>query len=358
MRGGFATATHLRVSHGKSAPHPASVGASATFPQGGKAPPVVLSPNLCYNTFNNGILLERGELMLKVTLLGTGGTQPLPERALAAAAVTVGGRSVLLDCGEGTQVGLRRYGVSAYKLAAVLLTHYHGDHILGLPGLLQTLGSLNRTEPLTIYSPQGIDPVAKAVMALAGQQPYAVRWRPAAAPFTVEALQITPFPLDHRVPCCGYALELPRAGRFDPARAKAAGVPVEYWKTLQKGEGVGGFTPEQVLGAPRRGLKVVYATDTRPCAALKAAARDADLLCMDATYAEDADLPKAKLYGHATCRETGALAAAAHVRRLWLTHYSAAVTDTAAGLAAAQSAYPAAVAGYDGLTEELEFDKA
>ena len=93
--------------------------------------------------------------MLKVTLLGTGGTQPLPDRALAAAAVTVGGRSVLLDCGEGTQVGLRRYGVSAYRLSAVLLTHYHGDHILGLPGLLQTLGSLNRTEPLTIYGPKG-----------------------------------------------------------------------------------------------------------------------------------------------------------------------------------------------------------
>ena len=211
--------------------------------------------------------------MLKVTLLGTGGTQPLPDRALAAAAVTVGGRSVLLDCGEGTQVGLRRYGVSAYRLSAVLLTHYHGDHILGLPGLLQTLGSLNRTEPLMIYGPKGIEPVAQAVTALAGPQAYPVRWQVADGPFHIDTLKITPFPLNHRVPCCGYVLALPRAGRFDPARARAAGIPMPYWKTLQR-------------GAPRRGLKVVYATDTRPCAALEAAARDADLLCMDATYAE------------------------------------------------------------------------
>ena len=282
--------------------------------------------------------------MLKVTLLGTGGTQPLPDRALAAAAVTVAGRSVLLDCGEGTQVGLRRYGVSAYRLSAVLLTHYHGDHILGLPGLLQTLGSLNRTEPLTVYGPAGLDAVARPVMALAGAQPYPVLWREADAPFAADALKITPFPLEHRVPCCGYALELPRAGRFDPARARAAGIPVEHWKTLQRGAAAGGFTPEQVLGPPRRGLKVVYATDTRPCAALEAAARDADL-------------PKARLYGHTTCREAGALAAAAAVRRLWLTHYSAAVTDTAPGLAAARTAYPLALAGYDGMAQELEFDK-
>lgn len=295
--------------------------------------------------------------MLKVTLLGTGGTQPLPDRALAAAAVTVGGRSVLLDCGEGTQVGLRRYGVSAYRLSAVLLTHYHGDHILGLPGLLQTLGSLNRTEPLMIYGPKGIEPVAQAVTALAGPQAYPVRWQVAEEPFHIDTLKITPFPLTHRVPCCGYVLALPRAGRFDPARARAAGIPMPYWKTLQRGEPVGGCTPEQVLGAPRRGLKVVYATDTRPCAALEAAARDADLLCMDATYADDADLPKAELYGHATCRETGALAAEAGVRRLWLTHYSAAVTDLEPGLTAARSQYPAAVAGTDGMRLQLDFDK-
>ena len=295
--------------------------------------------------------------MLKVTLLGTGGTQPLPDRALAAAAVTVGGRSVLLDCGEGTQVGLRRYGVSAYRLSAVLLTHYHGDHILGLPGLLQTLGSLNRTEPLTIYGPKGIEPVAQAVTALAGPQAYPVRWQVAEEPFHIDTLKITPFPLTHRVPCCGYLLALPRAGRFDPARARAAGIPMPYWKTLQRGEPVGGVgrVHAEQVGVPGGSLQRGAGAGVGGVDHLQSAARRTQHLLRRA--AADADLPKAELYGHATCRETGALAAAANVRRLWLTHYSAAVTDPAPGLAAARTAYPAAVAGYDGLTEELEFDR-
>jgi len=296
--------------------------------------------------------------MLTVTLLGTGGTQPLPERALAALAVSVGGGTVLLDCGEGTQTALRRWGVSAYRLHTVLLTHYHGDHILGLPGLLQTLSSLGRTAPLTVVGPAGLEAVAAPMATLAGPLPFAVHWRQAGQePFAAGPLKVTPFPLEHRVPCCGYALTLPRAGRFDPGRARAAGIPVALWSRLQAGQTVEGFTPDQVLGPPRRGLKVVYATDTRPCPAVTEAAREADLLCMDATYADDADLDKAKLYGHATCRETGALAAEAGVRRLWLTHYSAAVTDLAPGLAAAQRAYPDAVAGTDGMRLELDFDK-
>ncbi|HIX93900.1 MAG TPA: MBL fold metallo-hydrolase, partial [Candidatus Gemmiger excrementipullorum] len=122
--------------------------------------------------------------MLTVTMLGCGGTQPLPGRALAALAVQAAGHGVLLDCGEGTQTALRRWGVSAYRLAAVLLTHYHGDHILGLPGLLQTLGSLGRTAPLVIAGPAaGQQGVADAVAALAGALPFAVQWRAAETPF-------------------------------------------------------------------------------------------------------------------------------------------------------------------------------
>ena len=178
--------------------------------------------------------------MLKVTLLGTGGTQPLPDRALAAAAVTVGGRSVLLDCGEGTQVGLRRYGVSAYRLSAVLLTHYHGDHILGLPGLLQTLGAQGRTRPLVLLGPEGLLEIWRAVYALTGPLPYAVKPLVCRAgqPVALDALSdgwpagatLLPVATKHRVRSLGYRLDLPRAGRFDPEKARALGVPVTQWR--------------------------------------------------------------------------------------------------------------------------------
>ena len=293
-------------------------------------------------------------------MLGCGGTQPLPDRALAALWAQVGGSGLLFDCGEGTQAAARRWGCSLYKLDAILLTHYHGDHIFGLPGLLQTQGALGRTAPVTVAGPPGLRALLGLVLELTGPLPFAVQPVELAdcrGRFAVGAGQVEAFPLQHRVACCGYAFTLPRAGRFDPARARALGIPVACWRTLQAGQPVDGFTPDMVLGPPRRGLRLVYATDTAPCAALRRAAAGADLLVMDATYAGDADAPKAALYGHATCRQTGALAAAAGVRRLWLTHYSAAVTDMAPGLAAAAAAYPGAVAGYDGLHTTLRFEE-
>lgn len=298
--------------------------------------------------------------MLTAVLPGCGGTQPLPDRALATFALRSGTASLLFDCGEGTQTALRRCGISLYKLTAVLLTHYHGDHIFGLPGLWQTMASQGRTAPLTITGPAGLGAILAPMQALAGPLPFALElheFDENTAAVKLGGLTVTAFALKHRVPCCGYACTLPRAGKFDAARAVAAGIPQTAWRALQQGETVGAFTPAMVLGPARRGLKVVYATDTRPCDALRAAAQDADLLCMDATYADDADLDKAQEYGHATCREAGELAAGANVRRLWLTHYSAAVSDTAPGLAAAQACCPAAVAGYDGLQIEIPFDE-
>ena len=208
--------------------------------------------------------------MLDITLLGTGGTQPLPERALAAACITVGGSNLLLDCGEGTQTAARRAGVSIFRMDVILLTHYHGDHIFGLPGIWQTMAAQGRTAPLVMAGPPGLTDVVRTFYAVAGPLPFELRLKElpdCKGEFEVPAGCVQAFPLKHRVPCCGYAFTLPRAGKFDPQRAKAAGIPVRYWSTLQSGQPVGGFLPSQVLGPPRRGLKVVYATDTRPCAA-------------------------------------------------------------------------------------------
>ncbi len=302
--------------------------------------------------------------MVTVTLVGCGGTQPLPDRALSVLAVAAGGGTVLLDCGEGTQVACRRHGINLFRVDAVLLTHYHGDHIFGLPGLWQTMAAMGRTQPLLMVGPPGLADLLKSFLQVTGHLPFALqplemercRGAFAAGAFTVQA-----FALKHRTACCGYALTLPRAGRFDPERAKQAGIPLKLWSRLQSGESVGGYTPDMVLGPPRRGLKIVYATDTRPCAALDKAAQDADLLCMDATYPDDTYAEKARLYGHSTCRQAGLTAAAAGVRRLWLTHYSAAVTQTgedAPGLGDARQAFLAAEGGFDGKKIELFFDNA
>lgn len=298
--------------------------------------------------------------MVQVTLLGSGATRPLPHRALAALWLQVGGRGLLFDCGEGTQVSAQRFGASLYRLDTLLLTHYHGDHLFGLPGLLQSMAALGRTEPVTVAGPPGLDGVLDAVLTLAGPLPFALCRHTFGDCRGSLALPsgavVTAFPARHRVPCCSYLYTLPRAGRFDPDRAKALGIPVAWWRSLQAGQPAGGFTPDQVLGPARRGLRLLYATDTEPTAELAEQARGVDLLCMDATYADDADAPKARLYGHATCAEAGALAAEAGVRRLWLTHYSAAVTDPEAGLAAARRQFPAVEAGFDGKTLTLTFD--
>lgn len=308
--------------------------------------------------------------MLDVTLLGCGGTMPLPGRALSALAVQCGGRLVLVDCGEGTQAAARAAGVSVARADVIALTHYHGDHIFGLPGLLQTMANMGRTEPVRLVGPVGLARWAGLLLALAGPLPFslAAAELPESGAGTLALpgapdYALTAFPLSHRVPCVGYAFSLARAGRFDPAAAAALGVPRRDWKTLQRGEAValpGGGTaaPAQVLGPPRRGIRLVYATDTRPCAALEQAARGADLLICDATYARPEDAEKAAQYGHSTFGESAALAARAGAARLWLTHYSASVTDPAGALAAACAAFPAAQAGFDGLHTVLEYPRA
>ena len=209
--------------------------------------------------------------MLTITLLGTAATMPLPDRALTAAVAECGGHSLLFDCGEGTQTAARRAGVNLMKMDAVCLTHYHGDHIFGLPGLLQTLGCQGRTRPLALYGPKGLGEVWAALRVLTGPLPYPVYAEVLDAPAALcekfsgwpQSAKLTPVPTRHRVVSQGYRLDLPRAGRFSPEQARALGVPVKQWKTLQHGESItldGGrvIQPEAVLGPARQGLSFVF----------------------------------------------------------------------------------------------------
>ena len=201
--------------------------------------------------------------MLTITLLGTAATMPLPERALTAAVAECGGHSLLLDCGEGTQTAARRAGVNLMRADAICLTHYHGDHIFGLPGLLQTLGAQGRTRPLVLLGPEGLLEVWRAVYALTGPLPYAVKPLVCRAgqPVALDVLSdgwpagatLLPVATKHRVRSLGYRLDLPRAGRFDPEKARALGVPVTQWRLLQRGQAVPlaerMVQPAEVLGS-------------------------------------------------------------------------------------------------------------
>ena len=306
--------------------------------------------------------------MITVTLLGTAATMPLPDRALTAAVLECSGHSLLFDCGEGTQAAARRAGVSLMKLDGICLTHWHGDHIFGLPGLLQTLGCQGREKPLALFAPAGDAGLLEALRVLTGPLPYPLRpalLRPEGLDLTAlgwpTGAALSAFPTRHRVASQGYCFTLARAGKFDPQRARALGVPLPLWGRLQKGETVSAgarlVRPEEVLGPARRGLRVVFSGDTAPCPALDEAARGADLLLCDATYPTDDYADQAALYGHSTFPQCGALAARAGARRLWLVHYSPIIQQPEAYHGEARAAYPAAGCGADGKQITLRFEE-
>lgn len=306
--------------------------------------------------------------MITVTLLGTAATMPLPDRALTAAVLECSGHSLLFDCGEGTQAAARRAGVSLMKLDGICLTHWHGDHIFGLPGLLQTLGCQGREKPLFLFAPAENAGLWESLRVLVGPLPYPLR--PALLPpegFNLSELgwpagaALSAFSTQHRVSSQGYCFTLPRAGKFDPQRARALGVPMPLWGRLQKGESVPAgerlVRPEEVLGPARRGLRVVFSGDTAPCPGLDEAARGADLLLCDATYPTDDYADQASLYGHSTFPQCGALAARAGVRRLWLAHYSPIIERPEDYLGEARAAFPGAECGADGKQITLRFEE-
>ena len=223
--------------------------------------------------------------MLDVCLLGTGGMMPLPGRWLTSLMTRYNGNNLLIDCGEGTQVTIRQKGWSVHDIEVICFTHYHGDHISGLPGLLLSMGNSDRTEPVTLVGPKGLERVVNALRVIAPELPFEIKFVELTennVHLSIKGYEIDAFKVNHNVVCYGYAINIPRGGRFYVEKAMENDVPKMYWSKLQKGETIQGedgrvFTPDMVIGGERKGIKVTYCTDTRPTKSIVENAKNSDL---------------------------------------------------------------------------------
>ncbi|MCR4685457.1 MAG: ribonuclease Z [Lachnospiraceae bacterium] len=267
--------------------------------------------------------------MLEVCLLGTGGMMPLPRRWLTSCMMRYNGSSILIDCGEGTQIAMKEKGWSPKPIDFICFTHFHADHISGLPGLLLSMGNAERTEPVTMIGPKGLTRVVNALRSIAPELPFEIRFielNDAFESFDFDGFRLEAFRVQHNMVCYAYNMLIDRAGKFDADRAKEQNIPLEFWNRLQKGETIEDngviFTPEMVLGPERKGIKLTYCTDSRPTDAIAKHAKGADLFICEGMYGEPGMEEKAKEHKHMTFYEAAALAKAAGVKELWLTHYS------------------------------------
>ncbi|ABK14715.1 MAG: ribonuclease Z [Methanothrix sp.] len=287
--------------------------------------------------------------MLQVIFLGTAGSLPTPDRSLPAILVNREGDLLLFDCGEGTQRQMMIARTGMMRLSHIFLTHLHADHILGIPGLLETMAFQGRENPLVIAGPPRTARMVSILNSLGcctrDFEVRAMEMRPGDA-VRMNGYTVTAIATQHSVPSLGYMLlEDMRPGRFNKERAIELGVPVgPMFGRLQKGEivEIDGrvVRPEDVLGAPRPGRKIVYSGDTRPTAEIEEASRNADLLIHDGALADDM-LEWAVETKHTTAGEAAALAARAGVRRLVLTHISSRYSeDTTPLLNDARKVFP------------------
>ena len=301
--------------------------------------------------------------MLDICLLGTGGMTPLPYRFLTSMIARFNGSSVLIDCGEGTQVALRKKGWSPKPVDVICFTHFHADHISGLPGFLLSMANADRTEPVLMVGPKGLSRVVASLRVIARDLPFVVdciELDDKEHIINLDGMRIKAFKVSHSVPCYGYSIEIDRAGRFDAEAAKALGLDVKYWSKLQKGETVTingrEYYPSMVMGEARKGLKVTYCTDSRPTHSITENARDADLFICEGMYGDIAELEKAKDKKHMTFFEAAAMAAEAGAQRLWLTHYSPSLNHPADYLEETQKIFEKTEVCKDGTSISLVFE--
>ncbi len=301
--------------------------------------------------------------MLDVCLLGSGGMMPLPDRWLTSLMTRLNGSSLLIDCGEGTQIAIKEKGWSFHPIDVICFTHYHGDHISGLPGLLLSMGNADRTEPVTMVGPKGLEKVVNALRIIAPELPFELKFVEITEPkahLEINGYQIDAFKVNHNIICYGYSISVPRAGKFDMEKAEKNQVPKKAWSRLQKGEVVEmdgiTYTQDMVLGPERKGIKLTYCTDTRPTESLVEAAQNSDLLICEGMYGEKDKAAKAREYKHMTFYEAAEVAKKANVAEMWLTHYSPSLVRPDLFLKDTREIFANTKLGKDGKSITLEFE--
>lgn len=300
--------------------------------------------------------------MLDVCLLGTSGMMPLPGRWLTSLMTKLGGSSLLIDCGEGTQVAIREKGWSVNPIDTICFTHFHGDHISGLPGLLLSMGNSDRTNPVTLIGPKGLKGIVSSLCCIAPGLPFELRFIELSEreqELEVNGYQLKAFRVNHNVVCYGYTIEVPRGGKFYPEMAKENQVPMKLWSRLQKGltmeeDGIT-YTPDMVIGPPRRGIKLTYCTDTRPTESLVNNATGSDLFICEGMYGDRDKQGKAVEHKHMTMYEAAETAQRAQVGELWLTHYSPSLLYPEGYMKEVRKIFPNTYAGKDRKTKTLEY---
>lgn len=269
--------------------------------------------------------------MIEVCLLGTGGMMPLANRFLTSLYCKCEGSGLLIDCGEATQIAIKKANLSVYDIDYILITHFHADHISGLPGLLLSIGNSEKKTKVTILGPKGIKEVVKSLRIIAPELPFpveVVELDKKEGEIKLNVFNIQYYELKHKMICLGYNIILNRLPEFLKQKAIDNNIPIKYWNKLQHLEkcedeitGVK-YTPDMVLGEERKGIKISYFTDTRPCDNILKWTRNADLTICEGMYGNTDKSTNAKKYMHMTMVEACEIANETKPKSLWLTHYS------------------------------------
>ncbi|MDR1150740.1 MAG: ribonuclease Z [Clostridiales bacterium] len=302
--------------------------------------------------------------MVEISLLGTGGMLPLPERFLSSVCVRINGKLILIDCGEGTQISLKKLGWGIKKLDIILITHFHADHISGLAGIILSLINSERADPIYIIGPNGLENIFNNLCVIVPELPFKI--------FFIEQdfsnknileinnIFISTLKLDHSCDCFAYSICLKRIGKFNLEKAKKIKLPCKFWSELQHGKQIEFnnkiFSPKDVLDDERTGIKITYCTDTRPIDQIVNFSEESDLFICEGTYGENNKIEKAVKNKHMTFSEAANLAKQSNCKELWLTHFSPSMPEPEKFLINAKKIFNNSKLGTDGLTKKICFN--